>query len=431
MQRSESSLEIASMADDPLPPGQAAASAEEEAELCLFDATWAAVEQQQTQRRGGGTSFILVATAIFFALSMLWQNLDWKQILLLLGILLLHEAGHYWGMLYFGFRDVRMFFIPFFGGGAMGEKHAAPAWQRGIVSLLGPLPGLALALPLYAWYRQPFTDPAGMAILMLVALNLFNLLPVEPLDGGNLMAEILFKRHPVLELLFILFAVMALTALAGWLGSFILGGLALLMLVSCSHRWRLARIAQRLRKEGTPLASELRDLTEDERWRLYATVRPMVNSTDPSNADLLASLVQQVHEKAVVAPPRWYAAVGLFLLYLLGWVLGIGTVTWMVFDDMHGDDPEARKEYIQLSLEIDKLQGKKAKLKEATNEICQSLLQVPEEADELKAEFQRTEAAIAAVDRQLTQKREQLEEFVVRVDPTEKKLLIRRRLKAP
>src|ERR1700759_4641270 len=60
----------------------------------------------------------------------------------LTGVLFFHEAGHFVGMRVFGWRDLKMFFIPFLGAAVSGRRNGAESWKEGLVLLLGPLPGL-------------------------------------------------------------------------------------------------------------------------------------------------------------------------------------------------------------------------------------------------------------------------------------------------
>jgi hypothetical protein len=62
----------------------------------------------------------------------------------LVAVIALHEAGHALGMRMFGFSNVRMFFIPFFGAAVTGSARSAATWKEAIVTLMGPLPGIVL-----------------------------------------------------------------------------------------------------------------------------------------------------------------------------------------------------------------------------------------------------------------------------------------------
>src|SRR5262245_2553806 len=66
----------------------------------------------QNKRRSWVQSLIiLVVTLVLFGAAQFVQksaeNLAW-----LVGVLLIHESGHFAGMKLFGYRDVRMFFLP-------------------------------------------------------------------------------------------------------------------------------------------------------------------------------------------------------------------------------------------------------------------------------------------------------------------------------
>ena len=109
----------------------------------------------------------------------------------------LHEAGHFAAMYLLGYSQMSMFFIPFVAGAVMGQKADETVSDRLIMLLCGPAPGLLLGCLIYwlqAW--QPMAAFRSVAI-WLVAINLLNLLPVWPLDGGRI-CWILFARSSVL-----------------------------------------------------------------------------------------------------------------------------------------------------------------------------------------------------------------------------------------
>ena len=83
--------------------------------------------------------FVLVGLVLFTPIDLMW----------LLAVIGFHEAGHYVGMVLFGYHDLKMFFIPGLGGAVQGEKKGVPAWQEAIMLLLGPVPGLVLGCCLY------------------------------------------------------------------------------------------------------------------------------------------------------------------------------------------------------------------------------------------------------------------------------------------
>src|SRR5690348_9012590 len=86
------------------------------------------------------TSLLFLVLFLLFLASQLGDLKSPTGLAVLVAVVLFHEAGHALGMRWFGFRDVRMFFIPFFGAAVSGRPRGAAAWKDAVVSLLGPLP---------------------------------------------------------------------------------------------------------------------------------------------------------------------------------------------------------------------------------------------------------------------------------------------------
>lgn len=59
-----------------------------------------------------------------------------KDLALLIPVLFFHELGHWAGMRLFGFRDVKMFFIPFFGAAVSGRGQGVASWKEALGVLL-------------------------------------------------------------------------------------------------------------------------------------------------------------------------------------------------------------------------------------------------------------------------------------------------------
>jgi Zn-dependent protease len=131
------------------------------------------------------------------------------DLFLLLGVLLIHELGHFLAMRLFGYQDTKLFFLPLFGAAVTGRKPNASLTEKIWVLLAGPLPGLILGLGLMAGVSAQLLplgnlDPKLVehAAWMLISLNLLNLLPIYPLDGGKIANHLLFSRYPWTDVLF-------------------------------------------------------------------------------------------------------------------------------------------------------------------------------------------------------------------------------------
>jgi stage IV sporulation protein FB len=114
--------------------------------------------------------------------------------------ILLHEFGHVFAGRMFGSEGRILLYA--FGGLAIGSSNLRRRWQRVVVYLAGPAVQLVLAGAVYilGHYvlrgRVPQDQAHQIALLltMLLEINLlwgiFNLLPITPLDGGQVTREI-------------------------------------------------------------------------------------------------------------------------------------------------------------------------------------------------------------------------------------------------
>jgi Zn-dependent protease len=191
----------------------------------------------------------LLAT-LFLFLALGGLNWGWKSVLFIGLAIALHELGHVFAMRIFGYKNVRMLFIPLFGGLATGEPRELDATKNALVALAGPLFGLITAAIAggLAFYFAPAPWLVQFAWVSLV-LNGFNLIPFVPLDGGQIANETLFSRYPLLELIFRLLAIVGLGWLA-WNGQmWILGAVVVFMAFTTPTAYRRARLVRDARRD--------------------------------------------------------------------------------------------------------------------------------------------------------------------------------------
>jgi len=117
-------------------------------------------------------------------------------------VIFIHEAGHFVGMWVFHYRDVQMFFIPFFGAAVSGVESDPSSVRKAVVSLLGPIPGIVLGIICAIIFFQTKADVFAAGASGFLFINGFNLLPFHPLDGGRFFDYLLFSRNPKIEIIF-------------------------------------------------------------------------------------------------------------------------------------------------------------------------------------------------------------------------------------
>ncbi|HEX2436541.1 MAG TPA: site-2 protease family protein [Solirubrobacterales bacterium] len=105
-------------------------------------------------------------------------------------LLLLHELGHVIQLRREGVKASAPMFIPFLGAVISAKSMGDDAAAEARVGLAGPVLGtIATLIPLGLWLATGDDLWRALAYIGFL-LNLFNLLPVLPLDGGRAMAAL-------------------------------------------------------------------------------------------------------------------------------------------------------------------------------------------------------------------------------------------------
>jgi len=140
---------------------------------------------------------VLLATGSLTAYSWLF-SLEFALGLIL--CLVIHEYGHVRAMKYFGMKTKGIYLIPFIGGLALSENKINTRWQDVVIAIMGPFFGLLLSIiSLIIYWLTNVEIFAGLAVYNAI-LNLFNLLPILPLDGGHILKSITFSMHTIIGL---------------------------------------------------------------------------------------------------------------------------------------------------------------------------------------------------------------------------------------
>lgn len=127
----------------------------------------------------------------------------WKFALLIMIAIGFHESGHVWAMKKMGIKTKGFYFLPFIGGAAIAEEEYKTYGENAFIAIMGPVWGALLAGICAAAYYVTGVPMLAAAAAWMATLNIFNLLPVSPLDGGQLMRSIAFSIHKTLGVLFL------------------------------------------------------------------------------------------------------------------------------------------------------------------------------------------------------------------------------------
>jgi Zn-dependent protease len=152
-----------------------------------------------------------------------WASWGWAFAAGLMGGIYVHELGHVAALKRFGFKASAPVFIPGVGALVRLSQRPASAVEDGRIGLAGPVAGLFATLLFFlAWLIDP--HPLLAALVSTNAwINLFNLIPISPLDGGRGLSSLDDLER---------WAVAATAgALAFWSGSMLLGAIAFIAVI--------------------------------------------------------------------------------------------------------------------------------------------------------------------------------------------------------
>jgi Zn-dependent protease len=139
-------------------------------------------------------SLVLTMLASIAAYSLFF---GWSFAVGIVLLILVHEMGHVIELRRQGVPASAPLFIPFLGAFVNMKGSPRSAYQEALSGLAGPIVGTSASIVVAFW-----ANATGSSFLMSLAffgffVNLFNLLPVLPLDGGRAAAAL----HPALWLL--------------------------------------------------------------------------------------------------------------------------------------------------------------------------------------------------------------------------------------
>jgi Zn-dependent protease len=119
------------------------------------------------------------------AYALIW---GWRFAIGFVALLFVHELGHYIQLRREGVKPGGMVFIPFLGAAVWAKSLGGSALAEARVGLAGPVLGSLGAAALIPLAAATGNDLFRALAFVGLFLNLFNLVPVLPLDGGRAMA---------------------------------------------------------------------------------------------------------------------------------------------------------------------------------------------------------------------------------------------------
>jgi Zn-dependent protease len=277
----------------------------------------------------------LVSLALYLVIGYYFFRADWVLLLILTAIVIFHELGHFLAMKMYHYTDLGIFFIPLLGAYASGTKREISQKQSAIILLAGPMPGIILGVILFLILKQFGEMPYGTydhlrkTAGLLLFLNVLNLLPIYPLDGGQLLNRLFLDESKVVGKIFVILSAAALT----WLALFGLGRpfypllvFPAMMLLRLRADRKYDQLTKKIEEQGINLEKTYEELSDEEYWKIrniviennhsaLRTVNPAPPYEYAVNEDKVVAAVENVLQRTIIQDLSWAGK----LLIILTW----------------------------------------------------------------------------------------------------------------
>ena len=285
----------------------------------------------------------LLSIALFIGTFLLVFEEQISFVLLLVLVLLIHELGHFLFMKWFRYENVKMLFVPLMGAFVQGKKKKYSQVESLLVVGAGPFPGMILGV-LFLYLSSVYHETNFFLLsILFLALNSINLLPLDPLDGGQLFKLLLRKNSDLFLLIFSFSSSMILIALGLYLENWYLTGFGFLMGFRVRNMQRNYIIRKCLREENINFTKDYNELTNQE----YAQIREIILDNSKSlkkfkemdEGDDADRLVAQEVNSILITPMQmnapWWLKFFVILLWIASFVVPvflIAQIDTSVFD---------------------------------------------------------------------------------------------------
>lgn len=216
------------------------------------------------------TNRALLSLFLFVLVFFLLFGQDLRFLIVMIGVLAIHELGHFIAMQKMGFKDMQMFFVPVLGAYLAGGETEIPQKERIWIIMAGPAPGIILGLLLFFVANQFNLPDLLLPAQIFLFLNVFNLLPFSPLDGGRLAESLYFDKNHTVQIVSMMIVTALLAFIAVFSGNLFLLIIPVFLVMSISARMRLDRIRKGLAQKQIDYKKSYEALTDEEYWKIRA-----------------------------------------------------------------------------------------------------------------------------------------------------------------
>lgn len=278
-------------------------------------------EREQSLKK---SVFSLVVFIAAFYLVFKW---DFKYVLVLTVVIFIHELGHLTAMKLFKYKDLSLFFIPLLGALASGQKDEISQKQKVIVALSGPLPGVIIGTIVWIVSMRSGSEFLNRCGNIFIYLNLFNLLPIMPLDGGRIIKSLFFESNEKINIFFLWISIVILAYFALKWESYFLLLIPFFLFMQLKSQTQIKNFRMHIKNKGIDINRSFADLSKEEYWlirdELAIHMQGFSNFIEPKryfqaqSEDRVINMINQVIGKQ----PTKDINIGGKILFISAWLL--------------------------------------------------------------------------------------------------------------
>jgi Zn-dependent protease len=292
------------------------------------------IEKVKIESNWGLTFFSLV---LFVGTFLFLFKDQLRFVLFLILVLFIHEMGHFLFMKLFNYENVRMLFIPLMGAFVQGSKDKYSQKESFFVISAGPFPGIWIGSALLVFASQYQQEWMLELSFLFLFLNVVNLFPIDPLDGGQLFKLYVNKKRDLFLMLFALFSSLLMIFVGWMIDSYIILAFGFLMGFKVRGFQRNHHIRKILDQKNITYQSTYDELSNEHYSKIKEVLieetpalRKYLSLSEENNDDFMASHVNS----ALLAPVSKDAGTGLKITIVCLWLLSLSFPVYLLASDV-------------------------------------------------------------------------------------------------
>ncbi len=269
----------------------------------------------------------IISIGIFIVAFLAFGFDDLSYVLMIVSVVFIHELGHFLMMKGFGFGNLQMTFVPFLGAFVNGKKDKEKQVQNWLIILAGPVPGVVLGISLFfvgSTYKYEWVEEWAYLFLF---LNVLNLIPLDPLDGGQLLKSFMGDKFEITQIVFSFISSLIMILVGWYFEIWVIVIFGFFMGLRIRSLQRMLQIHKELKENNVNYILTYKELPNRSYYKIKEiliqnnpTLQKYLNQFDESDIESL--IVSQV-ENVLVTPVEKNGTFLMKVFVVLTWILAL------------------------------------------------------------------------------------------------------------